>query len=107
MTHALLLGEHVAQIVAVGFYLYAHIVDNLQTIALETYTLHGIVGDETHFTDTEQVEYLSAHAVVALIGLVAEMEIGVYGVEALFLELVGLDFLHEANAASLLVEIER
>ena len=92
MAHALLLGEHVAQVISVGGYLYAHIFHYFKTIAFQADTLDRVVGDQTHFLYAELAENLCAYAIVALVGFVAEMEIGVYGVKTFFLKLVGSDF---------------
>ena len=54
MSHALLLGEHIAEIVTVGSDFDANVVDNLKSVAFETDTLHGIVGDEAHLAYAEQ-----------------------------------------------------
>ena len=49
---------------------------------------------------------MCAHAIIALIGVISEMNVGIYGVESLFLEFIRRDFGHESDAASLLVEVK-
>ena len=51
-------------------------------------------------------ENLCAHAVVALVGVVAQMDVGIHRVVALLLQFVGRNFGHEADAPSLLIEVE-
>ncbi len=52
------------------------------------------------------MEDLCAHAVVAEVGGEAEFFVGFDGIEALFLEFVGVDFCGEADAAAFLAEVE-
>ena len=52
-------------------------------------------------------EDLGADAVVAQVGGQAELEVGVDGVEALLLELVGAQLVEQADAAALLGEVEQ
>ena len=49
----------------------------------------------------------AARAVVALVGLVAEGQVGVDGVEALILQVVGPQFIAQADAAAFLRQIEQ
>ncbi len=51
------------------------------------------------------MEYIRPHAVVALIGLVTEVKIGIDRIKAIFLQLVGFDLVHQSYAASFLTEI--
>ena len=50
---------------------------------------------------------LGADPVVAQVGRHAQLEVGVDGVEALLLELVGLELVEQADAAALLGEVEQ
>lgn len=106
MAHALLLGQHVATVVGVGSDFYAYILHNLKPISFKPYTLHGIVGYETHLLDSEQTENLSPDTIVTFVSLMTEMQIGIYSVKALFLKLICLYLFHQADSASLLVEID-
>ena len=96
----------VALVVFVGLYLDGHILHDLQSVGFEAHALDGIVGEEAHLVHAELAEYLRAHAVVPLVGVIAEVDVGVDGVIALLLELVGGDLGHESYAAALLIEVE-
>ena len=93
-------------IVLVGSDFHRHIFHNLKTIGFQAHTLHGVVGDETHLCHTEVAEYLSSHTIVALVGIIAQMHIGIYRIESFFLQLIGCDFCHQSDATALLVEVE-
>lgn len=106
VSHALLLGVHVEAVVGGRLCLYGDILHHLKAIAFEADALHGIVSHEAHLSYSKLMEYLGAHAVVALVGLVAELEIGIDGINALLLKLVSPDLVHQADSAALLTEIE-
>ncbi len=69
--------------------------------------LFGVVGHEADRGDAEEFEDFGRKLEVAAVGSVAEFEVGFDGVEALILELVGLQFGHEADAAAFLVFVEQ
>ena len=106
VAHALLLGEHVAAVVGVDRYFHRHVLDDFQSESFETFALDGVVGDEAHLLNVEKAEYLCSDAVVALVGLMAQVEVGVHCVEPFLLEFVGSDFLHQTYASAFLVEVE-
>ena len=107
MAHAGFLGVHIELVVAVGGYLNGHIFNHLDTIALQTHALNGVISHQTHFCHAQNAKDISTHAVIAFIGLEAQMDIGIDGVHAVFLKLVGLDFVHQTDAASLLIHIHQ
>lgn len=80
MAHALALGGQIAFVVGVGGNLDGHILNNLQSVGFQPHPLHRIVGDETHLVDTQMAEHLCPAAVVALIGLEPEVDIGIHRV---------------------------
>ena len=49
---------------------------------------------------------LRTYTVVALIGQMTQVDVGVNRVHAIFLQLVGFDFIHQADTSTLLVEID-
>ena len=51
------------------------------------------------------MENLRSHAVIALVSLMAQVEVGIHSVHSLFLELVGFDFIHQADSSTLLEEV--
>lgn len=89
VAHTLLLGAEVALIVGVRLDFDGHVFDYFKTVGLKSHALDGVVGDEAHLFHAEQVENLCTHAIVALVGVVAQMDVGVDSVVALLLEFVG------------------
>ena len=105
MAHAVLLGLEVAFVVLVGLDNDGDYLGDFEAVAFEAGTLDGVVGDEAHLGDMLVAEYLCAYAVVALVGLEAELKVGVNSVEALFLQVVGAEFVDEAYAAAFLTHV--
>ena len=56
--------------------------------------------------DAQLADDARTHAVVAFVGLETQPEVGVYGVQTLVLQFVGVDLVAEPDAAPLLVEID-
>ena len=73
---------------------------------LEGGDFFGVVGDEADGGDAEQGEDGCGRVVLAAVGLEAELEVGLDGVQPLLLQLVGLELGHEADAAALLVLVD-
>ena len=104
--HAFLLGLHVEGVVFVGLDLERDALHDLKAIGLEADALDGVIAHQAHLADAELLEDLRPDAVVTFVGLVPEVEVGIDGVEALFLELVGAYLLHQTDATALLVEVD-
>ena len=104
--HAVFLRLEIEPVMLGRGNLDGNVLDYLQAVTLQADTFHGIIGDQTHFPDTEFMEDLSPHAVVALISLMPQVEIGVYGVHALLLEFISPDFIHQTDAATFLEKID-
>ena len=92
VAHAGLLGVHIETVVLVGLHLQRDVLDYLQAVAVEAGALHGVVGHQSHFLYSDNSQNVGSHAVVAFVGLEAEMYVGVDCVVAVFLQLVGSDF---------------
>ncbi len=75
--------------------------DDVEPEALEAAVLHGVVGHEAHRGDPEVDQDLGADAVLAVVDRQAELEVGVDGVVALFLEVVGPQLVGQPDAATL------
>ena len=78
VSHALFLRVQIALIVFVGGNLNRHVLDNLKSVSFKTNTLYGIVGEEANLADANLAQDLSSHAVVAQVGVEAQMDIGIY-----------------------------
>jgi hypothetical protein len=101
-----LFGLEVAGVVLVGREVNGELLDDLEAVALEADDLARVVGHEPDPADAEVKEDLGAEAVVSEVHGEAELEVGFDGVEALLLELVGVELGWEADAASLLAHVE-
>jgi hypothetical protein len=69
VTHAKLLGFEVFAVVLIGSDDNGYVLHNVKTIAFETYTLYGIVADETNLANAQFAKNLCANAIIALVGL--------------------------------------
>ena len=58
VTHTVLLGLEIAEVILVGSNLDGHILDNLQTVGLETHSLDGVVGQQSHLVDSQMAQHL-------------------------------------------------
>src|SRR5205085_3672139 len=87
-------------VLGVGHGLAAHPLDDLQTEALETTVLGGVVGEEPHGCDAQVDEDVGADAVLPAVDREAQLEVGVDGVEALLLEAVGPQLVADADATA-------
>ena len=76
MTHTLLFGLQIAQVVGIGFHLDGYVLYDFQSVGFQSHTLYGIVGEQAHLGDAELAQYLCATAVVALVRLEAEVHVG-------------------------------
>ena len=85
VSHAALLGLQVSQIVFVGCYLNGHVLNDLQSVCLQSHTLDRVVGQQSHLVYAEVAQHLGTATVVALVGLEAQVNVRIDGVESLFL----------------------
>ena len=83
MPHLVLLGFEVALVVLVGLDDDGHYFGDFEAVAFEAGAFDGVVGDEAHLGDLLVAQYLCTDAVVALVGLEAELKVGIHGVETL------------------------
>ena len=90
MSHAVSLSFEVSLIVFVGSGLDGDIFYDFQSVGLQSDTFYGVVCHQAHFVYTEMAQHLCSTAIVALIGFEAQMGVGVHGVVAFFLKLIGL-----------------
>ena len=93
--------------VGTSFDFTRHTLDDLDACALQRLNLVGIIGEQAHLGYTQRLEYLAGQGKVALVGLEAQPLVGFDGVESGILQLVGLQFGHQANAAALLLFVNQ
>src|SRR4051812_47205760 len=101
MAHARLLGAQVGDVLGVRDRLERDPLDDFEAEALEATVLGRVVGEEPHGGDAQVDEDLSADAVLPAVDGQAELEVGVDGVEALFLEAVGAQLVTDPDASAL------
>ena len=94
-------------VVGVGLALQRRVLNNLQTIGLQSNPFGGVVAHQSHLADTQAAQDLGSHAIVTLVGLVTQVQVGVDSVEALFLQLVCRHLGHQPDATSLLGEVDQ
>ncbi len=75
--------------------------DDVQPVAVQAHPLGRVVGQQPHRPDTQVDQNLRADAVVAGVGRQAEFQVRVDGVVAGVLQLIGLQLVHQTDAAAL------
>ena len=106
VAHAFLLRLEVTLVVLIGFNFDGYILNDFKAVSFEANALYRVVGHKTHFAHTKKVEDLCTDAVVAQVGVVAQVNVGVNGIKALFLQLISCDFCHKTDATTFLIEVE-
>ena len=106
MSHAVSLGFEVSLIVFVGSGLDGDILYDFQSVGLQSDTFYGVVCHQAHFVYTEMAQHLCSTAIVALIGFEAQMGVGIHGVVAFFLKLIGGNLVHQTDASSFLLHVD-
>ena len=80
--------------------------DHLKARLAQGRDLARVVGHEPHRGEAELLQHLRRKIEAALILAEAQHLVGVVGVEALLLQAIGPDFVGDAVAAPLLIEVE-
>jgi len=80
--------------------------DDANAGGFELVHFFGIIGEQADFAGAEFFEDFGGEAVFAGVGGKAEGFVGFDGVQALVLQLIGAEFIHEADAAAFLGEID-
>ena len=106
MSHAVFLRMQVTFVVNVRCDLDGHILHDFQSVGFQSHPFYRIIGKQTHLVNAYLTQDLCAYSIVAFIGLVSEADVGVYGVHAFFLELVGFHFFHQSDATSFLNKVD-
>lgn len=106
MTHLIAFGFHVFFVVRIAIDADGELFDDAEAVAFESDDFFRIVGEQTNFFQAEVGEDLGTHAVVAQVCGEAEFFVGLDGVEPCFLELVGVDFCGQTDAAAFLTEVK-
>ena len=104
--HAVFLGFQIPQVIGIGSDFDGNVLHDFQSVGLQTDTLDGIVGQQAHLMDTQVSQHLGTTSVVTLVGLEAEVYVGIYGVESFFLQLLGGNLVHQADAPAFLLHVD-
>ena len=96
----------IALIMGIRFRADGQLIDDLQSISLQAYYFFRIISKKANLTNTEIVENLGTHPVVAEVGREAQFFVSLYSIKAFLLEFIGVDFCREADAPALLAEVE-
>jgi hypothetical protein len=100
------LGAQVLPVLRIGGHLDRHALEHRETVALEAGSLGGIVGHQPEIPEPEVHQNLRADAVVAEVGVESERLVGLDGVLALVLQLVGADLVVQADPAAFLAQVD-
>ena len=103
MAKLVLLRLHVAASeLALGRDLERHRLAHREAVSLQPDEFTRVIGQEPHGLHTEIPEDLGADAVVALIRLEPQLDVGLDRIEPLVLKLVGPNFVRQTNAPAFL-----
>src|SRR3984893_17149406 len=101
VAHPITLGDQVPDVLRVRPHRKRHPFDDVQPVPVEADALGRVVGEQPHRAHSQVVQDLRAQSVVASVGGQAQLEVRVDGVGAGILELVGLQLVHQPDAAAL------
>ena len=80
MAHFFLFGAKVFFVVLVGADFNGHIVHHFKSVAYEAGAFFGIVTQQLHFGNAQIAEYLRPDAVVAVVHIKAQFDVGLHGI---------------------------
>src|SRR6202022_3098353 len=101
VAHPITLGDQVPDVLRVRPHRKRHPLDDVQPVPVEADALGRVVCEQPHRAHSQVVQDLRAQSVVASVGRQAQLEVRVDGVGAGVLELVGLQLVHQPDAAAL------
>src|SRR5512133_10520 len=107
MYHFVPLGLEIEFIVFVWFDFMRNILHDLKSIAFEPCPFNRIIGHEPDLSESQHPEDIGAHPVVTLIGIEAQVGVGLNSITSFFLQLIGSDFIEKANSSAFLVHIKK
>ena len=105
MSHAVFLRAEIFLVVFVWCDFDRDVFHYFQSVALESYSLDWVIGEQTDLTDAKVSQDLCSYSVVPQVGLESEMDVGIDGVKSFFLEFVGCYLVHQTDSTSFLTEI--
>jgi len=106
MTKLFLLGLEIFFGVRTGDYLARYALNNFDASLFQSLDLLGIVREQAHPAYSECFEHLAGKRKVAMVGFEAQTLVGFDGIQTRVLQLVSLQFGHQADAAPFLLFVD-
>ena len=103
MTKFFLLGLEIFFRVRTGNHLARYALDNFDASLFQGLDLLGIVREQAHPAYSERFEHLAGKRKIAVVGFKAQTLVGFDGIQTRVLQLVSLQFGHQADAAAFLL----
>src|SRR6476620_11039253 len=94
-------------VVRIGFGADRHLLDHLQTVALQADNFLRVICEEPELSHAQIEKNLCAEAIVAQVSCVPEFRVGLYRVESFLLQLVRVDFCRQSDTAALLSHVNQ
>src|SRR5580704_3390068 len=107
MTKLRFLGREIFFVVGIGWRANWHLLDHFQSVTFQANDFLWVVGQKPELAHAEVEKDLRTKSVVAQIGWEPEFRVGLNGVEALFLQFVGVNFRSETDAAAFLSHVNK
>ena len=107
MTKFFLLGLEIFFRVRTGNHLARYALDNFDASLFQSLDLLGIVREQAHSIYSECFEHLAGKRKIAVVGFKAQTFVGFDGIQARVLQLVSLQFGHQADAAAFLLFVDQ
>jgi len=89
------------------FYLAGDALDYADPGPLQRRDFIGIVREQPHLLDPQRFQDLSRQAKLAMIGLEAQLLVGLHGIQTLVLQFIGLQFGHQSDPAPFLLFVNQ
>ena len=105
MSHTFFLGTEITLVVWIRSSLNSYVLRYFQTVSLQAYTLHGIIGHQPHFVHSYLTKNLGTYTIITLVCQMSQANISFYSIHAFFLQFICFHFFHQTNAATFLIQI--
>ena len=105
MAEAIFLGAQIVYIVGRWGRLKRNLLDDFYAVNFEPIDFLRIVGKYFNLLEAQVAKNLCAYAVIAFVWRKTKLDIRIHGIESLFLQLIRVKFICQANAPALLPQI--
>lgn len=106
MAKAVLFGLEIIYIMRARLGDKRYLFDDFYAVHFETRSLFGIVGQDFYLLQAQVADYLGSDSIIPAVGAEAQLQIRIDGIDALLLELVGVEFIRKADAPAFLSEVD-